>query len=255
MTTHLETGEGRRRVRWNGNGAASAVMIALDLKDNPGGYIVHCETGAEHPDKERFIADCERWWGRTVTRLCSGRYADTWAVWEHRKYLAGNDGAPCTGALKVEPRHAWQRSDDVHVFGYTCDSADVTRAEKLRAHFFELTIETPLIDKGLSKAACLAIVQGAGIKLPTMYRLGFHNNNCIPCVKATSPNYWSAIRKHFPAEFARMVELSRRLDVRLTRIEDERIFIDEIPAHWPTVNPIAPACDFLCHLAEKDLAA
>jgi hypothetical protein len=118
----------RRRVRWFGRGTASAVAIALDLKAHPGGEIVFCETGSEHPDSERFLADCERWWGAKVTCLRSEQYADTWAVWEHRKYLAGNDGAPCTGALKVEPRVAFQRPDDVHVFGYTCDSEDVTRA-------------------------------------------------------------------------------------------------------------------------------
>lgn len=37
------------------------------------------------------------------------------------------------------------------------------------------------------------------------------------------------------------------------RIDDERRFIDEIPANWPTSDPIQPACDFLCVLAEQDL--
>ena len=30
--------------------------------------------------------------------------------------------------------------------------------------------------------------------------------------------------------------------------------IDEIPADWPMTNPIVPACDFLCHLAEMEPA-
>jgi hypothetical protein len=34
-----------------------------------------------------------------------------------------------------------------------------------------------------------------------------------------------------------------------------RIFPDELPMDTPTKDPIAPACDFLCHLAEEDLAA
>jgi len=50
-----------------------------------------------------------------------------------------------------------------------------------------------------------------------------------------------------------MVELSRRLDVRLARLGDERIFIDEIPLDHPTTSPITPSCDFLCHLAEMGL--
>lgn len=244
-----------RRVRWFGCGAASAVAIALDLKAHPGGVVAYCETRAEHPDNERFLSDCENWWGVKVTRLHSDEYEDTWDVWERRRYLSGNDGAPCTGALKVAPRLAFQRKGDIHIFGYTCDSNDQTRAERLADSFPDLEIHNPLIDAGLDKAACLAIIEGASIKRPPLYDLGFPNNNCIPCVKATSPNYWAAVRLYFPPLFWRMAKLSRLLGVRLTRINDIRIFIDEIPADWPVLNPTVPACDFLCHLATKDLTA
>ena len=100
------------------------------------------------------------------------------------------------------------------------------------------------------EVAVLAMVESRGVKLPEMYRLGFQNNNCIPCVKATSPDYWALVRKTHPAEFARMVKLSRDLGVRLARIKGERVFIDEIPQDWPTTNPIVPACDFLCQVME-----
>jgi hypothetical protein len=52
-----------------------------------------------------------------------------------------------------------------------------------------------------------------------------------------------------------MAKLSRDLDVRLCRIDDERRFIDEIPLDHPVTNPVIPFCDFLCHIAEQDLAA
>lgn len=156
---------------------------------------------------------------------------------------------------EVKPRLAFQRPTDVHVFGYTADHRDIERATALRSNYPELTIWTPLIDAGITKAGTLAMVEQAGIALPKPYLLGFHNNNCKTCVKATSPDYWSLVRKSYPDDFARMVELSRRKNVRLARINDERIFIDEIPADWPTTNPIAPACDFLCHIAEQDLEA
>jgi hypothetical protein len=197
------------------------------------------------------MVDCEKWFGRPVTRL-KGDYADTWAVWTERRYLAGISGAPCTVALKVEPRLKFQRPDDIHVFGYTHDGPDMDRAKRLRDNYPELTIETPLIDRGLNKAACLDMIQRAGIKMPFLYTLGFQNNNCLPCVKATSPSYWALVRQCFPAKFDRMAKLSRELDVRLCRIHDERRFIDEIPADWPTTNPLQPACDFLCVIAEQE---
>lgn len=240
----------RRTISWFSCGAASAVATKL----TPYALPVYCGTRSEHPDNERFLLDCEAWFSRPVTILY-GSWADTWEVWETRRYLAGISGAPCTVALKVEPRLGFQRPDDIHVFGYTADGPDADRAKRLRDTYPELTIETPLIDRGLTKAACLDMVQRAGIKLPAMYALGFQNNNCIPCVKATSPAYWALVRKQFPGKFARMATLARELDVRLCRIDGERAFIDEIPADHPTTDPIQPSCDFLCHIAEQDIAA
>jgi hypothetical protein len=211
---------GRRTIVWFSCGAASAVAAKLVPESLP----VYCETGAEHLDNVRFMADCERWLGRPVVRIKSDEYADTWDVWTKRRYLAGIDGAPCTVALKVTPRLLFQRPDDIHVFGYTADKPDADRADRLRANYPELTIRTPLIERGVMKEACLAMVENAGIRLPPMYAMGFHNNNCIPCVKATSPAYWALVRKEFPEQFERMARLSRELDVRLCRIEGERAF-------------------------------
>lgn len=238
-----------RILSWFSCGAASAVATMLVPDAQP----VYCETGAEHPDNARFFADCEAWFGRTITRLKSDEYADTWDLWERRRWLAGPKGAACTVELKVVLRLEFQRLDDTHVFGYTADARDVARATLLRENYPELKIETPLIDRGLTKAATLAMIQSAGIELPPMYAMGFANNNCIPCVKATSPNYWALVRKQFPAEFQRMTELSRRLKVRLARLNGKRIFIDDIPMDQPTTDAIAPACDFLCHLAESEI--
>lgn len=239
----------RRTIVWFSCGAASAVAAKM----TPGALPVYCETGQEHEDSKRFMADCTKWLGREIVSIKSDEYADTWDVWEKTRWLAGINGARCTTELKVKPRLAFQRPDDIHVFGYTADATDVKRATQLRANYPELTIKTPLIDAGLTKSAVLQMVLDAGIALPTPYLLGFHNNNCKTCVKATSPDYWSLVRKSYPEDFERMAKLSREFDVRLSRINDERIFIDEIPADWPTTNPIAPSCDFLCHIVEQDI--
>lgn len=238
---------------WFSCGAASAIAARMTLRERPEAIPVYCETGGEHEDNVRFMAECEAWFGKPVTRIRSSEYADTWDVWERTRWLAGINGARCTTELKVVPRLEFQRPDDIHVFGYTADRSDVERATRLRENYPELTIRTPLIDAGLTKEAVLAMVLSAGIALPTPYLLGFHNNNCKTCVKATSPDYWALVRKSYPEDFARMAKLSRDLDVRLCRIKDERRFIDEIPANQPTTNPLAPSCDFLCHIVEQDI--
>ena len=46
--------------------------------------------------------------------------------------------------------------------------------------------------------------------------------------------YHSFVRQNLGIEFNRMAELSRELGARLSRIGDERIFIDEIPESTTT---------------------
>lgn len=238
-----------RRVSWFSCGAASAIATKLSNPD----VIAYCETGSEDYDNKRFMLDCETWFEKGITNLKTLEFDSTWDVWKKRKYLAGIKGAPCTGELKVKPRLDFQKPGDIHVFGYTADSNDVSRAETLKKNWPDLIIETPLIDKGITKAACLAMLHTMGIKEPRTYAMGFPNANCIPCVKATSSAYWALVRLYFKPEFDRMANISRSLDVRLARLNGERIFIDEIPEDHPVTQPIAPECDFLCSMAEQDL--
>lgn len=243
-----------RTIVWVSAGAASAVVAKLTLAETRENVeLCYCETGAEHPDNARFLGDLTRWLNMPVTHLKNEKYDSTWDLWTKRRFLSGVNGAICTGELKVIPRLNYQLPSDIHVFGYTNDKADRKRAKQLRETYPLMNIKTPLIDAGVNKANCLALIEAAQIKLPPMYAMGFQNNNCIPCVKATSPNYWSLVRREFPAEFDRMAKLARELNVRLTRIKDERLFIDDIPADWPCTDPIQPACDFLCPFAEMEM--
>lgn len=251
-----------RTVSWYSCGAASAIATFLTLQDEPAAIPVYCATRSEHEDNERFLLDCQRWFNRGVTRISSLKFQDTWDVWERERYLAGINGAPCTRALKFRPRLEWQKPDDIHVFGYTADKTDVNRADAMRNNYPEMTIRTPLIDQGITKSECLGWLQRVGIELPALYKHGFHNNNCMPCSKGQSPAYWALVRMHFPAKFARMSELSRRLKVKLCKAGKEwaesdprvipgtRQYIDEIPLSHSTTNPIIPSCDFLCSAME-----
>ena len=245
-----------RTLSWFSAGAASAVATKLMLTEGQPIEIVYCDTGSEHEDNARFRADCEQWFGQPVTVIKSAKYASTWDVWERTRWLAGIEGARCTDELKKIPRFEYQRPTDGHVFGYTADANDLARFNRFKANFPELrSVRAPLIERGVTKAGALGFLQSAGVQPPLTYAQGLPSANCLPCPKSTSPDYYSLIRKHYPDKFDRMAKLSRELDVRLCRIKGERVFIDEIPADWPTTNPIAPACDFLCQIAVEDAAA
>lgn len=245
-----------RVIAWFSSGAASAVMTKLALADDPSVLPVMCDLGdSEDADNKRFAAACEQWFGKPITYIKSAKYANIDEVFEARKYHAGIAGAPCTGELKVAPRLDWQLPSDLHLWGYTADASDVARFKRMLLTYPQMRQRAPLIERGITKDACHAILERANIKRPRIYDMGFPNGNCIGCVKATSPDYWALVRLHFPEVFARRAEQSRRFGSRLARINDERIFIDEIPRDWPVTKATVPACDFLCHIAEQDLAA
>jgi hypothetical protein len=141
-------------------------------------------------------------------RLKSADYRDTWQVWEERRYLNGPAGALCTTELKKSLRFAFERPGDVQVFGYTIEEQG--RAERFRKNNPDVTLWCPLIDDGLRKSDCLALIERAGIRLPAMYALGYKNNNCIGCVKGGA-GYWNKIRRDFPAVFDRMAVLEQQI--------------------------------------------
>lgn len=246
-----------RHLLWWSDGIASAITAMFYLKEHPDALIVLCDTGTEDEDNARFRAECMAWLGREVTVLKNPNFEDNYAVWKKRRYMSGVAGAPCTMEQKVSPRLAFQELGDVHVFGYTFDARDQARFENFGKNYPELIHRAPLIEREISKANCLALIQDVGIKPARTYEMGFPNANCLGsgCVKATSPDYWSLFRQEFPERFAKTALAAREIGCRLVEIHKERMFLDELPADWPTLNPIAPACDFLCHINGQDLAA
>ena len=242
-------------------GTASAVTAKLTLAkygETHDVEIVRCLVPEEHEDNDRFAKDCEVWFGRPILNLASAEYASCEDVWERTRYMSGVGGARCTVEMKKAVRWAFEEEwhPDLQAFGYTADEQG--RATRFREQNPEINLITPLIDAGLDKEACHAIIDRAGIVLPMMYRLGFNNANCIGCVQAQSPSYWNRVRREFPPIFERRAALSRKLGARLvkgTSGDRERIFLDELDPD-AGLGEIEPAmeCSLLCYMAEGDIA-
>lgn len=219
-----------RVLSWFSCGDASAVACALTLKKYRADrevVVARIVIPSEHPDNDRFAADCQCWFNHPIIELRSTEYADTWDVWERRRYIAGVAGAPCTSELKRAVRLAYQRPTDHQIFGYCIDGTDPQRAARLAETNFETSLEFPLLEALLRKADCHALIRAAKIELPAMYLLGYDNNNCIGCPKGGA-GYWNKIRRDFPDVFDRMVALCRKLGVRLVKQDGERIFLDQL---------------------------
>ena len=242
-----------RTVCWFSAGAASAVATKLVLADPPTDDIVvaYTDPGSEHPDNKRFLTECEHWLETPIVRLRSAKYADTWQVFTEGRFLVSPYGALCTAELKKKVRYAFERPDDLQVFGYTAEEQH--RADRFRQQNPGVNLLTPLIDRGLTKDDCLAIIQRAGIELPAMYRLGYRNNNCIGCVKG-GMGYWNKIRRDFPDVFDRMAGIERDLNATILRDNGQPLFLDELdPARGSHSDEPSFECSLLCTLAEQEL--
>jgi hypothetical protein len=243
-----------RIVCWFSCGAASAVATKLALAQyGPENVVVaRCIVREEHPDNDRFAADCEKWFGVPIVNLINEEYdGSIYEVIERRQYISGTKGAPCTLLLKKQVREAFQLPTDRHVFGYTAEEQD-RWDDFLDANNIDAV--APLILNGVTHADCLGMVERAGIELPVMYRLGFQHNNCIGCVKAGGQGYWNMVRDHFPVQFTRMADLSRRLGVKLINTGDNvRISLDELqPGTGDYRTEPEVQCGIFCELAEKE---
>ena len=249
---------GQRILIWFSAGAASAVAAKIALSEAEGNdtLIVYTDTGGEHPDNKRFIKECEEWLQHEIVIAKSSKYKDIWDVWQRRRFLVNKNGALCTVEMKKKIRHKIEDPDDVQVFGYTKDEQH--RADKFLKVNPEIDLWTPLIEKNLSKANCLALIERANIELPEMYKLGYKNNNCIGCVKG-GIGYWNKIRIDFPETFDRMAKLEREIGSSILRSrikgkDTEKLFLDELNpsrGHYP--SEIEPECSLLCVEVEEDM--
>ncbi len=225
----------QRIVCWFSCGAASAVATKLAIEENlisgsPKELIVaSIFLKNEHPDSERFKNKCAEWFGVPILDLKNEKYgADVDTVIQKTRYMSGVRGARCTKELKKQVRLDWQKPDDIHVFGMT--SEEENRIDNLIDSEPELELWSPLIDKGYTKPDCFKVLNDAGIELPEMYKLGYHNNNCIGCLKAAGAGYWNKIRVDFPDVFKRRAKQEQMINVALVKIS-----ANKIRKYWPEV--------------------
>lgn len=237
-------------------GAASAVATKLALAQYGATHevvIVNAFLANEHPDNRRFLADCENWFGQSVTVLADEKYgANVIQVFRRERYMKGRTGAPCTKLLKRRLLDTWKSPADVMVFGYTAEETD--RLDDFRERNPDRPVIAPLIEQGLGKDDCKALIERAGIELPVMYRMGYDNANCIGCVKG-GEGYFRAIREDFPEQFEELCKVQDELGpgsyLFRVRATGERYSLRDIPPGPIRRNESVPACSFFCEMAES----
>ncbi len=230
-------------------GAASAVATKLALAQYGVTHDVqsiNAFLANEHEDNRRFLLDCQQWFGQENVQLRDEKYgADIIQVFRRERYMKGRNGTPCTKLLKRRLLDAWKQHGDVMVFGYKAEEVD--RLEDFRERNPERPVTAPLIERGLGKEDCKALLERAGIELPLMYRLGYDNANCIGCVKG-GEGYFRAIREDFPELFEELCkvqdELGQGIYLHRNRNTEERFSLRNLGDGPIRRNERIPSCSF-----------
>ena len=248
-------------------GAASAVATKLVLAqygETHDVQIVNAFIAEEHEDNRRFAADCERWFCHPILNLRDTKYnASAVQVFETVGYIKGPNGAACTSRIKRGLLRTIEQPGDVLVLGYTAE--EQARLDDWREAWPDRPIVTPLIDHGLTKEDCKAMVERAGIKLPAMYLLGYSNANCIGCVKG-GLGYFRAVREDFPAQFERLAQAEDKVAAlhgenayilrhRSGPLKGKRFPLRELSSGTADRGEPLPACGLFCELAEKEYSS
>lgn len=236
------------KVCWLSAGVSS--FVAGYLAKNVDEYI-YIDIENQHPDSMRFIKDCERHLGNEVKILISPLRSVENAIRQAGFINRPKVGAYCTKFLKKRVRKEWEDShkdfDITYVWGFDVDEKN--RAERLNESMPEFEHEYPLIERNLTKQDAHAILDRLGIKRPTMYDLGYQNNNCIGCVKG-GMGYWNKIRRDFPEVFDRMAKLEREVGHSCIN----GIYLDELnPNRGRLEDEIMQDCGIMCYLTMNEM--
>jgi hypothetical protein len=235
-------------------GAASAVATKITLAAHSEVKIINAYIQEEHPDNRRFLEDCQRWFGHPITVVQDQKYAaSTDEVWRRERYMKGPRGASCTRALKARVMDPLRLPGDVDVLGYTAEEQD--RFDDFVERHPDVQAKAPLIEAGLGKADCLAMVERAGIELPFMYRKGYNNANCIGCIKG-GKGYWNKIRVDFPERFEAVAAIEESIGRTAYLFWDDktrtRFSLRQLPADAGRDEPQPEiSCSLFCDAAES----
>lgn len=225
-----------------GVSSAVATKLAIDQIDR----IFYTHIDDQHPDTMRFVRDCEAWFGKPVEIWQSHLFKTVEEVCRYRMFLLHRSkGAPCTGALKrdVRKQFEYENAESLRVI-WGMDCTEKRRADKIREYIPAQEHLFPLIDRGIDKKQAHEIMTASGIKRPAMYDLGYHNNNCIGCLKG-GMGYWNKIKIDFPDVFQKRAKLERDIGFSIFK----GMFLDELrPEQGRHDAPITGDCGILCEV-------
>jgi hypothetical protein len=230
-------------ISWFSAGVSS--FIATYLVRDEIDQILYTHIDDQHLDSIRFIQDCSTALNKEIIILQNIYHKNVESVCRAFKFIKSPKGAKCTEKLKKEVRKYWEYENGKgHTYIWGLDCTETGRAERIKEVMSNFQHRFPLIENNLTKEDAHGMCAKLGVKRPAMYDMGYHNNNCIGCLKG-GMGYWNKIRKDFPDVFASRAKMER--DVGHHCLKD--YFLDELPLNVGRhEKPITEDCSIACEL-------
>jgi hypothetical protein len=225
-------------------GVSSAVATKLMIGEIDRVMYTHIDD--QHPDTMRFVKDCEAWFGKPVEIWQSPLKSVDNACRYSSFIRARHSGATCTKHLKRFVRKKFEAANRERMrIVWGMDVTERERCERIENTMIEFKHAFPLVERGIDKAQAHEILRASGIRRPAMYDLGYHNNNCVGCVKG-GMGYWNRIRVDFPQVFAARAKLERDIGFPIL---GKDVWLDELdPERGRHEGPICDDCGIMCEL-------
>lgn len=190
--------------------AMAAYLVAQQVPKKDIILLFHDVLEGHDEDIYRFNADVSAFLGITITEYSLDK--TMWDLVKAHHTIPSIWKPFCTDELKLKMGEAFY--NQLPYFAYHQDNKDAEelalypdvpfilytgycfgeekRVDK-KNNITKIT-KYPVFDAGLTSADCKRIISGEwGIKLPRPYLLGFEHNNCIPCFKSGSKDYWKLV--------------------------------------------------------------
>ena len=201
-------------VCWWSGGVTSAVAcyLSIELFGIDRCNFIMIDTKNEDNDTYRFKKDCEKLYGKKINTITAlgEKYLSIEDVWKKHLSLNVSYGAICSYQLKRLAREKWEKENlyKHQVFGFEFESKEFNRAMSMKMNHPKVNAIFPLLMFGYTKEKCIEFFNDKKIEIPSMYKLGFRNNNCFKtgCVQG-GIGYWKKIQNEFPDKFDKMAEI------------------------------------------------
>ena len=225
-------------------GVSSAVATKLMIGEIDRVMYTHIDD--QHPDTMRFVHDAEDWFGHKAEVWQSPLKCVENACRMAAYIRHPQRGAACSLRLKRRVRKEFEEAHEGQLrIVWGMDYNERERCERIRQAMPKHEHLFPLVEAKMTKEHAHEVLRASGLLRPAMYRMGYHNNNCIGCIRG-GLGYWNKIRVDFPAVFAARAAMERAIGFPIL---GKHQWLDELdPERGRHEGPICDDCGIMCEL-------